>query len=333
MAEERWLLSQVDLHESLSLLEKVFPNCPKLYSMFEAFLNGNRGFFAKARLLVYLRRCLKVYRCDSFQELKYVLRRLGMIMRYGYQKYTHLPLPYRRVLLSGGKIIAVIGCDGAGKSTVNTNVLNTIRKKADVFLEYFGSGDGHCFWYRYPLLLFQRIRSWRHHDQGDLKSDPHIDDRKRITVAKAIWAVLLAKEKESKLSRINVAKSRGMIVLCDRYPQTQYSGINDGPLLSAWLDSSRVVLRRIAAWEWRIYERAQMIQPDLVIKLMITEEASRERKPEEKAEIIHRKIEIMDHLSIPARESICVDATQSINMVLKNVYRSISKCLSGNECD
>lgn len=331
LKEEAWLRTRADEGRIRELFLTVFPNENELCKEYQNFLKGERSFASTLRLLRHIRKNLSLYKGARWIECRYIMRRIGMMLRYFVQKYSHLPIPYRRVLMTGGKIIAVVGCDGAGKSTVNASVLSSIKKKSDVFFEYFGSGDGHCYWYRYPLLLVRRLLDRKGSKGGGAVPDQPAANKK-VSVSKAIWAILLAKEKKSKLKRINAAKSKGMTVLCDRYPQTQFSSINDGPLLSAWENAQSEIRKRIARWERDIYERASFIKPDLVIKLMITEEVSRMRKPNEKPDRIRSKIALVKELDIPAEKMVVVDATESLNEVLAHVYSSISKCLSDSEC-
>ena len=61
--------------------------------------------------------------------------------------------------------------------------------------------------------------------------------KRKVSLARAIWAVVLAWEKRAKLRRAVRARNRGMIVICDRFPQTQVMGYNDGPLLAPWRES------------------------------------------------------------------------------------------------
>ena len=67
-----------------------------------------------------------------------------------------------------------------------------------------------------------------------------------IEAARVLWALALANEKWRKLRRAMLARSRGLIVICDRYPQTQFPGQNDGPLLWPWLSSPSPIRRALA---------------------------------------------------------------------------------------
>ena len=57
--------------------------------------------------------------------------------------------------------------------------------------------------------------------------------------AKAVWALTLANEKSRKLRKIMKARTRGMVVICDRWPQMQFPGELDGPRLTHWGDGQR----------------------------------------------------------------------------------------------
>ena len=324
VTESNWLIQKCEAKEVYDSLKYIFPNDDALadeLSKFPFNLGKKRNMLG---LLKRTRKALEIYRVESNPIIKYYCRRLGMMRRYFLQKYLRLPVPYRRVQLSGGKIVAVVGCDGAGKSTINHNLLKLLRSKIDVYFQYFGSGDGYCYWYRYPLLIIHKMM--QHGKKSS--SGQQFDINKHISLSKAVWAVLLAKEKESKLKRVNAARAKGMLVLCDRYPQTQYLGINDGPLLYGWKNSSNPLKRKISNWEYKIYKSAETIFPDLTIKLMIDEETSVVRKPEEKIERIRQKIALMNDLEIPSRNNVVIDATQPLEKVLQNVYRHVSELIS-----
>jgi hypothetical protein len=169
-----------------------------------------------------------------------------------------------------------LGCDGSGKSTHAKTIAQWLSWKVDVVPIYLGSGDGHNSLLRWPLKLASnllrktvagsasRIGTTRLRDPG-LKQYQHL-----MTVSRAIWALALAYEKRIKLRKATRARNRGMIVICDRFPQDQVMGFNDGPLLSHWLNHRSGLLRALARWERIPYRSARLYPPDLVIKLHVT---------------------------------------------------------------
>lgn len=59
----------------------------------------------------------------------------------------------RRISPSGGKVVAFLGCDGAGKSTTLSYVKKEFNKKIDVYSTYLGSGDGSSSLLRRPMKM------------------------------------------------------------------------------------------------------------------------------------------------------------------------------------
>src|SRR5207245_5117378 len=62
---------------------------------------------------------------------------------------AHVPL--RRTLPQGGAVIAFVGADGSGKSTLVRELAAWLSPKVDVVHLYFGSGDGPASLPRQPL--------------------------------------------------------------------------------------------------------------------------------------------------------------------------------------
>ena len=90
-----------------------------------------------------------------------------------------------------------------------------------------------------------------------------------------------------------------MIVISDRYPQSQCFGFNDGPLLQDFRLSRWSVLRAIAKWELDCYRISEKIAPDLVIKLIVPVETAVSRKPEMHREEIKRRNKSIERLKFP----------------------------------
>lgn len=204
--------------------------------------------------------------------------------------------PSRRVSPSGGAVVAFLGCDGAGKSTTLAYVKKEFKKKLDVKAEYLGSGDGSSSLLRKPMKLVAKKVGGKgvgHSVDKELDSNKAEKSKKSLkarvySLAKVIWAVTLAKEKKTKLRKICKARNSGMLVLIDRYPQTEISGYSDGPLLGRYIKNKG--LYGIAArYERIIYESARINAPDLFLKLIVPTEVAIARKPEMTAEEIDNK--------------------------------------------
>jgi thymidylate kinase len=132
-----------------------------------------------------------------------------------------------------------------------------------------------------------------------------------------IWALLLAQEKMQKLRVIERARERGAFVVCERYPQCEISGQSDGPLLDHWRQSSSRLLRALARWERRPYERARSSPPDLVVKLRVDERTALARRPGLAADDLRHRIRAVDQLSFGEGVATrVIDANQSLAAAL-----------------
>jgi len=209
--------------------------------------------------------------------------------------------PLRRTSPSGGLLIAVVGCDGSGKSTLTQSLASTLGRKLDVCRIYFGSGDGATSPLRWPLKVARAaaVRTGMLRAHGSRAPD----DRPRgsaaeaaslraqlLRVARIVWALVLAFEKRGRLDQAWRARDRGMIVIADRYPQLQLAGFNDGPLLADLAASRSSFLRHLAEWESAPYRRADVQPPDIVVRLDVSADVAERRKPETGRSEIERRV-------------------------------------------
>ena len=245
----------------------------------------------------------------------------GAKRRLGLSNYT----ASRRISPSGGLVVAILGCDGAGKSTTLSYVKREFNKKLDVVSVYLGSGDGSSSILRKPMKLVARKVGGKgvgHAVEKEYAENKRISIKSRLySVAKILWAVTLAKEKKKKLRNIVKARNNGLLVLTDRYPQIIIPGASDGPLLSRYR-SGKGLLKRIADWEERIYELFARNAPDLVIKLTVSPETAIKRKPEMTVEEIRNKHSIIMNLDISEHIAI-IDTSRPFEKTRGEVMKKI----------
>jgi hypothetical protein len=203
----------------------------------------------------------------------------------------------------------------------------------DVHSVYLGSGDGPSSFLRYPLKKLNNFRSSsdvsdttgyraRSADQN-INTERSDSDGASVGLAKSIWAILLAREKQKKRRRATRARNRGMIVLMDRYPQNQFEDINDGPLLQAWTESNSRVLNKIARWERDIYKKLDENSPDLIIKLATDPEVAKSRKPETPMSNLRKKADIIDTLEYKNSRVVTVDTHNDIEKVINEIKKQV----------
>ncbi len=244
--------------------------------------------------------------------------------------------PVSRTDPRGGAVIAFLGADGSGKSSLTHEVAAWLRWKLDARVFYGGSGDGPAILARRPLKVGLRLAHgfglWKRagaagavaRDGADLPGTRSRSER----AARVLWALVLAYEKRQTLRRAWRARNRGIVVLYDRYPQAQTMGFNDGPLLDGWRHARSAWRRALARWEGSPYRWAEANPPELVIKLHVSPEVARARKAEIEAREAARREATISRLRYPAGVRVVdLDANRPLDAVLLDSKRAIWKVL------
>jgi len=333
--EYRWLRHRVDPDASARLCRELL------------------GDEAAARYLTLLRAPLTLWRLIRFRRV--VTQRLGQFRRHGLlartfnrwrrevvaieaairRKRLRTTRPVRRTVPTGGVLIAFMGPDGSGKSTMARAAASLLAEKLDVLLIYFGSGQGPGSLMRWPLDLAraaaarlgmlpvgQGLRASS--DPSDLTSPSRAARGPILTGGLIVWALTLAWEKRRKLKTAWKARDAGIVVIADRYPQAQVPGFNDGPLLGHFANHRSRVLRWLARLEAAPYVAADRYAPDLVMKLHVTPETAVRRKPDTNVREVARRLAALTTFRYPfPAEVLNVDADRPLAVVRADVYRLV----------
>lgn len=324
--EFRWLKHRIDIERVRQLSEKLLGSAAaqlvldvlESESNLKQILHPNNPVYRSLQTYRHyhpvVARTLRWQR--EFENLSYRVLR----------KYFQAPVTTRRTSVNGGIIVAVLGADGSGKSTVTSEIVKCLSQKLDVMPVYLGSGDGAASLPRLPLIWATRAAktlqqfsprlNLQKHDRATANTDTKTaQSSSRLSqLAKILWATTLTYEKQNKLKQSCSAKDRGMIVITDRYPQSQILGFNDGPLLS----NGKSFPPALRQWEFERYQQmAATMPPDLVIKLNVTPEVALARKPESPAGVVRQKVAAIQSLQFPAQTMVVdIDATQPLSDVL-----------------
>jgi hypothetical protein len=246
------------------------------------------------------------------------------------RKLLRSPRPLRRTIPSGGLVVAFLGSDGSGKSTLVREIGRTYASKIDVYRVYFGSGDGPTSLLRLPLRVARRlyVRVVRGPRQGPrmgtVPASARSAKRGAAGLGRLLWGLSLAREKGRRLQSAWRARSLGMLVLADRFPQTQVLGFNDGPLLSDLQHSPGRIARWFASREARAYQWANRYPPDLVIRLNVSPPVAVARKPEMTLEEVTRRVQAVRSLTFgPGAKVVDLDADRPLEEVLREVKWTI----------
>ncbi|MEO7136268.1 MAG: hypothetical protein ABI037_01000 [Gemmatimonadales bacterium] len=235
----------------------------------------------------------------------------------------------------GGVIIAFLGADGSGKSTVTGAVDVWLSWRVEVVRLYLGFGDGPVSPLRKPLQALKslysrsRARSSTSADRSKAGAGSEAISRPSwLAAPKMIWRILwswsVVREKETRIAQAQQGRNHGLVVICDRYPQAQIMALGDGPLLSHWAQHPWAWPRAAARRELAAYRRLEAVAPDLVIKLHVTPEVSARRKQDVSLDSLVSRVEVVKRVQFSERTRVVhVDTDQPIEQVLLEVKRAI----------
>ncbi|HBL41622.1 MAG TPA: hypothetical protein DDY98_08775 [Ruminococcaceae bacterium] len=251
----------------------------------------------------------KLYRKNtSFAKLKIINRKLSYQIRKR-KSIDSVGFFTKKRLRNGGCMIAFVGQDGAGKTRVASDIAGWLRKKLEVRRFYLGSGENYYSFQRDLLKVLPKGKAFKL-----IRGVLALSDQLHI-----------AKRCVSTLKKAQIYAVQGGIALFDRYPQTQFPGINDGAKIREIFlpKATNPLIRKItliyAKREEKLLKKAVRIQPDLVIKLMLTTEESLRRKPKENAENVQRKHEIIKQLAFPKSRVVVVDVMKEYHVEITEI--------------
>jgi thymidylate kinase len=223
-------------------------------------------------------------------------------------------------------VIAIVGVDGSGKTTVAAAIRAWLGSEVDVVPIYFGTGDGKPSALLRPFKTMVPLarRILRHKPKG--ASHGNVSDRPPgllYALLMTIWATIVACEKRNKLLAARRGAQRGLVVVTDRYPQNEIAAFNDGPLLTR-LTGVPQWLRR---FERAAYAHAQRLPPDLVLRLDVDAETAARREPDMDLAIIRERIKDLRRLTFAGASVVRIDAEQALSDVIGAVKRQIWRLL------
>jgi thymidylate kinase len=220
-------------------------------------------------------------------------------------------LDYRLTRRPMGKLVAFVGCDGSGKSTLTDQLSRDLGRALPIRTCYLGLGSGALGEQikRAPLIgtaLEKRL--------ARKAAQSRTAGTKIPGLPTAIVIYFFSLLRLRRFKRMLRFRQDGYTVLTDRYPQTECPGFYDGPGLAAGVAGSWVV-----AWlvkrERRIYTWMAAFHPDVIVRLNVDAETALARKPEHRPDLIRRKVAVTPQLRFAGAKIVDLDATQPLAKV------------------
>lgn len=218
-------------------------------------------------------------------------------------------------------LIAVVGCDGTGKSTLTADLVKNLQQKWVTERRYLGlvSGEDGDKIKRLPL-----IGTWLERRLATKSSKT----QSMSTRAPALWAALImygfSLRRMANLRKVRQLAQSGVLVISDRYPQAEISGFHyDGPGIGVER-ATGWVKTRMARRESRLYQEMALYRPELIIRLDIDIDTAFSRKPDHDYNELRDKIDVMMKLTYNGSRILDLDSRAPYREVLEKALAAAS---------
>ncbi|MGL4686463.1 MAG: hypothetical protein ACRCVY_06900 [Commensalibacter sp.] len=224
-------------------------------------------------------------------------------------------------------LIAIIGCDGSGKSTLSMDIVEALKSTYPIQRCYLGQGSGN---------IARHIRNFRF---GGKFLEKIISKKAKTTRTKgekipglitALVIYAFSAIRVRNFKKMMSLREHGIIVITDRYPQIDVPGYYDGPGLSA-AHTSNWMIRLLAKWEYKKYEQMASIKPQLIFRLNIDAKTAFARKPDHDFELLKIKAATTPKLTFGGAKIIDIDAELPYEDVYKIVLEKIKENIANKK--
>lgn len=324
LQEIHWLLAQTSLEqvaETLAQTGDLLPRTAVLDFLRTVAANPRAGW-SFYRLRGQVRRALRPYqRTARLHAASAYLFALGRRSRWARRFRTERKMTSR----AGGQSLALVGADGAGKSTLCAAIAPWLAWKLDVRSYYLGSkAPSHP-----SRLLYWLFRAARrgHHMICQRWGEKSFGARVLLAARQTLrysHHLSIAYDRYQRYRDGQQQAARGSVVLYDRYP---LATLLDGPKIHGETTGPAWLARTFSRLEQRLYQRIQM--PDCLLVLDVDPAVSLQRKPDHDLAAIEAKSRALHTVvrQIDAGGSACqlvyIDANQPLDQVLHQLKMSI----------
>ncbi len=217
--------------------------------------------------------------------------------------------------------VAVVGCDGTGKSTLTADLVKNLQKQYATERRYLGtiSGEDGDKIKRLPI-----IGVWLERRLANKSAKTQSMSSKAPALYAALIMYALSFWRKGNLQKARLLAESGVLVIGDRYPQDEISGFHyDGPgigveRVSGWL------MTRLAERERKLYQEMALTRPELIIRLDIDADTAFSRKPDHSYQELQDKIEIMVKLNYNGTRILDLDSRAPYEEVLAKAMDAVS---------
>lgn len=330
--EIEWLMEAKPTEETIQLVANWLPSVDtSLFSKCIDALKAPTSLFRRISLGRQLRSQLRIYARNSWLRSW-----LSGIKKFSLMAYGRLTRSKRGMILqSGGAVIAFVGPEATGKSTLLTATRDWLGEH--FVIEQIHAGKPRSTpltvlpnvflpFLRNALPMYRPSKIATNH--ASLEQSPK--SPKVYPLISAIRSVFLAYDRRALLSRAFARAANGSIVLCDRYPSMS-TGAPDGPQLQQFaIDPKRYPIQSwLARTEKRLYQ--EIPAPDMVISLHVPLEVAllrnKNRGKEEPEDYVRYRHSLACNLEYGNAPIYEINTDQALDTTVleikKNIWRNL----------
>lgn len=218
-----------------------------------------------------------------------------------------------------GILVALVGCDGSGKSTLTSQLLDQLKDHGTAARIYLGQGSGDLGRRIGKLPL---IGKPLHQLLLKKAAANHSKDQKIPGLVPALGALIFSTLRYRKFKQIEGLLKQYDFVLTDRYPQAELKGQFDGPSLVPTEDTC-FLLKKISNLEAGLYDKMAQKKPDIIFRLIVTPELAHSRKPDHDLATLVRKCDIASKLHYNHSEIKEIDASGTLEDIKARILKEV----------
>ena len=223
------------------------------------------------------------------------------------------------------RVIAIVGCDGSGKSTLTASLVNELASRMPTEHIYLGQSSGRIGEWISQLPVIgapfgRYLRSKAAH--------VHEKPQHRLAILLRWLSICFPAGGRTSFAKMLCKSQQGYLLITDRYPQVEVPGFRfDGPQLAKTTGGNGWI-KMLRQRELKLYQWMASYLPVLLIRLGIDEQTAFARKPDHQLAALQEKIAVTPQLTFNGARILELDGRQPADEILQASLRAIHAALS-----